>query len=191
MSILGNRVLRREDPKFLTVGGTYVADLDIPGALHLTFVRSSMAHAIITSIDTSQATAMPGVIAAYTNDDLGLANLPTIMDMTNALMASSILASGTVRYVGEPIVAIVAQSREIAADALERVVVEYEPLTVVIDPVEARKDEALLFPEVGTNTAFVLDFATTTVPKGKLEVYARKEKQLNPGWAIDASSLRN
>jgi len=158
MSILGNRVLRREDPKFLTVGGTYVADLDMPGALHLTFVRSSMAHATITSVDTSMATAMPGVVAAYTHDDLQLANLPTIMGMTNEAMTERILASGTVRYVGEPIVAIVAQSREIAADALERVVVEYEPLTVVIDPVEARKDEALLFPEAGTNTSFVLDF---------------------------------
>ena len=62
MSILGNRVLRREDPKFLTVGGTYVADLDLPGSVHLMFVRSSMAHAKIVSLDTSQAKAMPGVI---------------------------------------------------------------------------------------------------------------------------------
>ena len=158
MSILGNRVLRREDPKFLTVGGTYVADLDLPGSLHLTFVRSSMAHATITSVDTSRATAMSGVIAAYTNEDLGLANLPTIMEMTSEAMTGTVLASGTVRYVGEPIVAIVAQSPEIAADALEQVVVEYEPLTVVIDPVEARKDEALLFPDAGTNTAFTLNF---------------------------------
>ena len=116
MSILGNRVLRREDPKFLTVGGTYVADLDLPGSLHLTFVRSSMAHATITSVDTSRATAMSGVIAAYTNEDLGLANLPTIMEMTSEAMTGTVLASGTVRYVGEPIVAIVAQSREIARD---------------------------------------------------------------------------
>jgi len=158
MSILGNRVLRREDPKFLTVGGTYVADLDLPGSVHLTFVRSSMAHAKIVSIDTSQAKAMPGVIGVYTNDDLGMANFPTIMGMTNAAMTPPMLASGTVRFVGEPIVAIVAETRESAADAAEWVVVEYEPLTVVIDPVEARKDNVLLFPEAGTNTAFTLDF---------------------------------
>ena len=158
MSILGNRVLRREDPKFLTVGGTYVADLDLPGSVHLTFVRSSMAHAKIVSLDTSQAKAMPGVIGVYTNDDLGMANFPTIMGMTNAAMTPPMLASGTVRFVGEPIVAIVAESRASAADAAEWVVVEYEPLTVVIDPVEARKDNVLLFPDAGTNTAFTLDF---------------------------------
>ena len=158
MSILGNRVLRREDPKFLTVGGTYVADLDLPGSVHLTFVRSSMAHAKIVSLDTSQAKAMPGVIGVYTNDDLGMANFPTIMGMTNAAMTPPMLASGTVRFVGEPIVAIVAETRESAADAAEWVVVEYEPLTVVIDPVEARKDNVLLFPDAGTNTAFTLDF---------------------------------
>ena len=158
MSILGNRVLRREDPKFLTVGGTYVADLDLPGSVHLTFVRSSMAHAKIVSLDTSQAKAMPGVIGVYTNDDLGMANFPTIMGMTNAAMTPPMLASGTVRFVGEPIVAIVAETRESAADAAEWVVVEYEPLTVVIDPVEARKDNVLLFPDAGTNTAFALDF---------------------------------
>ena len=158
MSILGNRVLRREDPKFLTVGGTYVADLDLPGSVHLTFVRSSMAHAKIVSVDTSQAAAMPGVIGVYTNDDLGMANFPTIMGMTNAAMTAPMLASGTVRFVGEPIVAIVAVTRESAADAAEWVVVEYEPLTVVIDPVEARKDQDLLFPDAGTNTAFTLDF---------------------------------
>jgi carbon-monoxide dehydrogenase large subunit len=158
MSILGNRVLRREDPKFLTVGGTYVADLDLPGSVHLTFVRSSMAHAKIVAVDTSQAAAMPGVIAVYTNDDLGMANFPTIMGMTNAAMTAPMLASGTVRFVGEPIVAIVAATRESAADAAEWVVVEYEPLTVVIDPVEARKDQDLLFPDAGTNTAFTLDF---------------------------------
>jgi aerobic carbon-monoxide dehydrogenase large subunit len=158
MSILGNRVLRREDPKFLTVGGTYVADLDLPGSVHLMFVRSTMAHARLSSVDVSAARAMPGVIAVYTNDDLGLAKLPTVMNMTPDSMTQTLLASGTVRFVGEPIVAVVAESREMAADALEQVVVEYEPLPVVVDPVEARKDEVLLFPDAGTNTAFVLDF---------------------------------
>jgi carbon-monoxide dehydrogenase large subunit len=158
MSILGNRVLRREDPKFLTVGGTYVDDLALPGSVHVTFVRSSMAHARIVSIDSTNARAMAGVIAVYTNDDLGLAKFPTVMGMTNEAMAPSMLASETVRYVGEPIAAIVAESREIAEDALEQVVVEYDPLKVVIDPVKAITDEDLLFPDAGTNTSFSLDF---------------------------------
>ncbi len=158
MSILGNRVLRREDPKFLTVGGTYVADLALPGSVHVTFVRSSMAHARVVSVDSTNAQAMAGVLAVYTNDDLGMAKFPTVMGMTNEAMAPPMLASGTVRYVGEPIAVIVAESREIAEDALEQVVVEYDPLKVVIDPVKARTDEDLLFPDAGTNTSFSLDF---------------------------------
>jgi aerobic carbon-monoxide dehydrogenase large subunit len=75
-----------------------------------------MAHAVIQAIDISGAVAMSGVVAAYTHADLGLANLPPIMDMTPVVMTRSVLASGTVRYVGEPIVAIVAETREAAAD---------------------------------------------------------------------------
>ncbi|MGC2176057.1 MAG: molybdopterin cofactor-binding domain-containing protein, partial [Acidimicrobiales bacterium] len=158
MSILGHRVLRREDPKFLTVGGTYVADLALEGSAHLTFVRSSMAHAKIASLDLTAAKSMAGVVAVYTNDDLGLAKLPTIMEMTNEAMVPTVLATGTVRYVGEPIVAIVAETPSIGADAIEQVIVAYEPLPVVIDPVAARRDEQLLFPDAGTNVAFALDF---------------------------------
>ena len=73
MSILGNRVARREDPKFLTVGGTYVADLDLPGSLHLTFVRSSMAHAHLTSVDTTAALATaPSAVVADRADFMAL-----------------------------------------------------------------------------------------------------------------------
>ena len=75
MSILGNRVLRKEDPKFLTVGGNYVSDVHDPllsGAVHATFVRSTVAHGEITNIDTADARAMPGVVAVYTASDLGL-----------------------------------------------------------------------------------------------------------------------
>ena len=75
-SILGNRVLRKEDPKFLTTGGVYVDDMrlaELDGALHVTYVRSSVAHGRIVSIDTADALAMPGVVAIYTAEDLGLA----------------------------------------------------------------------------------------------------------------------
>lgn len=80
-SILGNRVLRKEDPKFLTTGGVYVDDLlDEPallGALHVTYVRSTVAHGNITSIDTSDATLMPGIVAVFTGKDLGLEPVPS------------------------------------------------------------------------------------------------------------------
>ena len=158
MSILGNRVLRREDPKFLTVGGTYVADLDLPGSVHLTFVRSSMAHARLVSVDTSRAESMPGVIAVYTNDDLAMANLPTVMGMTQRQDDGLHARVGHRALRGR---ADRGHRRRVARDRgrrAEQVVVEYDPLTVVIDPVQARKDENLLFPDAGTNTAFTLDF---------------------------------
>lgn len=160
MSILGNRVLRREDPKFLTVGGSYVADLDLGESVHLVFVRSSVAHARLGGVDVSEAAAALGVIAVYTDADLDLAPLPQIMGMTPEPMCPRVLASGTVRYVGEPIAAIVAESREAAADAAEMVVIDYEPLQAVVRPADAATDEVLLFPEVGTNAAFTLDFGS-------------------------------
>ena len=86
MSILGNRVLRKEDPKFLTTGGTYVDDLPLPGAAYVTYVRSTMAHATITSIDTSEAANAPGVLGIYTGDDIDLEPMAPSMPMINAAM---------------------------------------------------------------------------------------------------------
>ena len=92
-SILGNRVLRKEDPKFLTTGGKYVDDLlDEPllaTAAHVTYVRSSVAHGVITNIDTSAALAMPGVIAIFTAADLGLQPVPSPF---NPMVARGLLA---------------------------------------------------------------------------------------------------
>ena len=158
MSILGNRVLRREDPKFLTVGGSYVADLDLAGPVYLTFVRSSMAHARLESVDVTGALASPGVIAVYQNSDLDIAPLLPPMAFLNQEMTRTVLGSEIVRYVGEPVVAIVSETAAQGADAAELVVIEYDPLAVVVDPEESRRDETLLFPGAGTNLALALDF---------------------------------
>ncbi|HLN06527.1 MAG TPA: xanthine dehydrogenase family protein molybdopterin-binding subunit [Acidimicrobiales bacterium] len=174
MSILGNRVLRREDPKFLTVGGSYVGDLEMPGAAYLSFVRSTVAHARIESVDVSQARNAPGVVAVYTNEDLGIAPLPPEMVFLNQAMTRSPLASGVVRHVGEPVVAIVAETRGEGADAAELVIVDYEPLSVVVDPEEARGNEILLFPELGTNVALALDFGADETLFGDCEVVVRQ-----------------
>ncbi|MGH9169567.1 MAG: xanthine dehydrogenase family protein molybdopterin-binding subunit [Acidimicrobiales bacterium] len=160
MSILGNRVLRVEDPKFLTVGGSYVADLDLPDSTYLAFVRSTVAHAKLLTVDTADAKRMPGVLAVFDNDDLSLPKMPPAMGMTPEPMSASMLASGTVRYVGEPVVAIVAETPQQAADAAEHVVIDYDPLPAVVDPVQAHRGDVLLFPEVGTNVAFTLDFGS-------------------------------
>ena len=109
-SILGKRVLRKEDPKFLTTGGVYVDDLvdeRLAGAAHVAYVRSSVAHGTILSIDADEARAMPGVIAVFTAADLGLEPVPSAF---NPMVARTLLASDKVRYVGEPIAAVVAET---------------------------------------------------------------------------------
>ena len=98
MSILGTRVLRTEDPDLLTIGGKYVDDLVPEGALHATFVRSIMAHADVTEIDTSEAEAMPGVVAVYTAATLGLEAVPPAFPMLNAEMKRTWLAADRYRH---------------------------------------------------------------------------------------------
>ena len=126
-SILGNRVLRKEDPKFLTTGGKYVDDLlDEPllaNAAHVTYVRSSVAHGVITNIDTSAALAMPGVIAIFTAADLGLQPVPSPF---NPMVARGLLAIDKVRYVGEPIAAVITELSNQGEDAAEAVIVDYD-----------------------------------------------------------------
>src|SRR5436309_3120978 len=152
MSILGNQVVRREDPRFLTVGGTYVDDLRderLAGAGYVTFVRSTIAHARILSIDTSEAAKAPGVVGVYTFDDLGLPAVPGII-LLNQDIKRPPLATGKVRFVGEPVVAVVTEHRYQGEDAAELVYVDYEPLPVVVDAEEALKDEVVLHDDAGT-----------------------------------------
>jgi len=158
VSILGNRVVRKEDPAFLTRGATYVDDLDVPGALHLSFVRSTMAHARIASIDADAARQAPGVVAIFTAADLDIGPIAPEVPILNQQMAQPLLATDVVRFVGEPVVAILTEHRYQAADAAELVDVGYEPLPVVVDPEDAARNETLLFPDVGTNTALELAF---------------------------------
>jgi carbon-monoxide dehydrogenase large subunit len=154
MSMIGTRVLRKEDPALLTGGARYIDDIVIDGALHATFVRSVMAHATISGIDADEARAMPGVAAVYTAADLELSPRPPAMPMFNADMQRTFLASDRVRYVGEPVAVVLSETREAGADAAEFVVVDYEPLPVLTSAKESANDELLLFPEAGTNTVF-------------------------------------
>lgn len=154
-SILGNRVLRKEDPRFLTVGGKYVDDLlDEPllkGAAHVTYARSSVAHAKIRSIDISDAQNMPGVIAVYTAENLGLEPLPNAF---NPAVTRTLLASTKVHFVGEPIVAIISETREQGEDAAETVIVDYDILPALVDMEEALTSSTLIFEAAGSNAVF-------------------------------------
>ena len=151
-SILGNRVLRKEDPKFLTTGGVYVDDMHteplLAGAAHVTFVRSQMAHATILGIDISAALQAPGVIAVHTAASLGLASETSSY---NAGVSRTLLASDRVRYVGEPVAVVVTEHANQGEDAADLVVIDYEPLEVLIDIEAAMTSSTLIYPEAGSN----------------------------------------
>jgi carbon-monoxide dehydrogenase large subunit len=157
VSILGTRVIRTEDPRFLTTGGVYTDDMRLPGACHVYFVRSAVAHARIRSVDVSAALEAPGVIAAFTGADLaGLPLAPPPMPgMINVKMSQPLLATDTVRYVGEPLAVVVTESRYQGEDAADLVDVDYDVLPAVVDMTEALAEDspAVLFPEAGSNVA--------------------------------------
>jgi aerobic carbon-monoxide dehydrogenase large subunit len=157
VSILGTRVLRTEDPGFLTTGAVYTEDVQderLAGACHVHFVRSTVAHARIDGIDVSAARDADGVIAVYTGADLAAAGVRPITPsgMMNQRMTQPLLATDVVRFVGEPVAAVVTEDPYQGEDAIELVDVDYDPLPAVVDPVAARGGEpAPLFPEAGTN----------------------------------------
>jgi aerobic carbon-monoxide dehydrogenase large subunit len=153
-SILGTRVQRKEDPKFLTTGGTYVDDLDEPllaGALHVVYARSAAAHGRILSIEIETAQQMPGVVGVFTAESLGLQPVPSNF---NPMVARTLLASDKVRYVGEPVAAIVAETAAQAADAADTVFVDVDVLPALIDIEEAAGAETLLYESAGSNVVF-------------------------------------
>src|SRR5262245_62051910 len=157
-SILGHAVLRREDPEILEGGARYFDDLQIDGLLHVVFVRSTIAHAEVTAVDTSEAAGMPGVVAVYAGDDLGLEPIHGFA-MLPPVFTRPVFAKERVRFVGDIVAAVVAETRAEAVDAAEQVIVDYEPLPTVTDPEEALQDGApLLFPEHGSNLAIEFDF---------------------------------
>jgi carbon-monoxide dehydrogenase large subunit len=149
-NVIGQRVRRREDARFLTGAGTYVDNVRLPGELFLTLVRSPVAHARIAGIDASEARAIPGV-QVFTSEDLDLPEFAAPPLGVDERMNRPLLATGTVRFVGDIVAAVLTEGQAQGADAADLVDVDYEDLPVVTDPREAVKDEVLLFPDVGTN----------------------------------------
>jgi aerobic carbon-monoxide dehydrogenase large subunit len=160
-SILGNAVQRVEDPTLLTGAGKYADDLVEPGMAHIVFARSPVAHGTITSIDVSAAEAVPGVIAVYRAEDghdLGLAPFQGF-PMMPAEVNRPVFAKDRVRFVGDIVAAVVAETREAAADAADAVLVEYDPLPAVTSAAAALAPDApILFPEHGSNVCFATTF---------------------------------
>jgi aerobic carbon-monoxide dehydrogenase large subunit len=155
MSIMGTRVVRNEDPVFLSRGATYTDDLTderLTGALHLTLVRSPLAHATITSVDVEEARGAPGVVAVLTGADIDLEPVKLFGGAADG-MVRSWLAADRVRFVGEPVVAVLTEQAYQGQDAADLVEIDYDPLPAVVDLRAAASDEVLLFPEAGTNTS--------------------------------------
>jgi carbon-monoxide dehydrogenase large subunit len=150
---LGTEVRRVEDPELIQGQGTYVDNLDFPNALHLVFVRSPFAHARITGIEIEEAASAPGVRAVYTSENLSLAAQVGAIPL-NAACARPPLAVGKVRFVGDVVAAVIADTRAQAQDAAELVVVDYDPLGAVVDLEAALAPDApLQFEELGSNIA--------------------------------------
>ena len=138
-SILGTAVRRVEDRDLITGASTYVGNLALPGLLHLAFVRSPLAHGRIDGIDTAAAAAAPGVVAVYTAADLDLPAHHGLF-VLNPELPRPPLATDRVRFVGEAVAVVVGETKAAAADAIELVEVDYDPLPAAVDP-EAAFDE--------------------------------------------------
>src|SRR5689334_3546391 len=143
---MGQSVKRKEDARFLRGKGRYIDDIKLPGMVYMDIVRSPYAHATIKSIDASKALALPGVLAVITGKDLdaaGLAWMPTLMGDKQM-----VLPVDRVVYQAQEVAAVIATERYIAADAIQLVEVEYDPLPPVVDPFKAlQPDSPLVRPD--------------------------------------------
>ena len=148
---MGQRILRREDSRFLIGNGSYVENIDLPGALHAVFIRSHHAHARILEIDVSAALELPATQVFTAADvDLGPFQPPHIPGIDQR-MGRPFLAHDVVRFVGDIVAIVVSERRDVGVDAADLVRVEYEPLPAVVRPEQALAGDVLLFPEAGTN----------------------------------------
>ncbi len=162
---IGRPLRRKEDARLLTGRTQWTDSIQLPGALHMAFVRSPMAHATIASIDTSAAEAADGVIAVYTGADFPeLAGSTCVWPVTDDIVLSHYpaICTDVVRYVGDVVAVVLATDKYLAADAVERIDVDYVPLPAVVDMEAALADGAPLVHEsAGTNKCY-----TATLPCG-------------------------
>jgi carbon-monoxide dehydrogenase large subunit len=151
---VGQPIRRTEDARLLTGQGTFIADFHLPDMLHAAILRSPVAHARVMALDTRAARAVPGVRAVLTAADLG--EIPCIpMRMARAAGCENflqpVIAADRVRYAGEPLAIVLATTRAIAEDALERIEPTFDPLPVIASMDASQQEETLLFPARGTN----------------------------------------
>src|SRR5215510_10765380 len=184
-AFIGRSLERIEDLRFLRGRGEYVADVALDGMLHAAILRSGVAHGLIRRIDAAAARARPGVHAVITAQDIAQALgvpipvIPMRQEPTPQLKPyeQPVIAHGKVRYVGEPLALVVAESAALAEDALDHIEVDIEPLAAVVDRDTARANRSLLFDATGTNLAI-----TVTAVRGEADAafkrapYVRRER---------------
>ena len=156
----GASIKRSEDPRILTGAGRYVDDIKLPGMLHAAFVRSPLAHARVLSVDVSAARALPGVVAVLTGADLEAMTVPgpdalmALMGWAGPTPEFTLLATDKVRFVGDPVAVVIAESRYLAEDGCELVEVEYDDLPPVMNAAFALDPSSPpLFANLGDNIA--------------------------------------
>ena len=180
-AFVGSPIERIEDLRLLKGRGQYVDDLSPEGLLHAAILRSAVAHGRIRAIDAAAARARPGVVAVITAAEIGdsVPTIPLRQEPLPALLQyqQPVIAHRKVRYVGEPLAVVVAQSAALAEDALESILLDIEPLPAVADRAGARAGDVLLFEESGSNVA-----STLTAVRGDVErafrdaPYTRRER---------------
>jgi carbon-monoxide dehydrogenase large subunit len=155
--LVGERVRRREDPRLIQGRGTYVDDIKVAGMQHLAFKRCDIAHGRIRSIDTATAAAMDGVEAVFTGAQIADVLAPMPIGTPFPSPPHRAVAADVVRYAGEPVAVVVARDRYVARDAADAIVVDYEPLLVVVDPELAMTGKpTVIHPDFPNNLAVAL-----------------------------------
>src|SRR5713226_3470863 len=159
-ALVGSPIERIEDFRFLTGRGQYVDDLAFQDMLHAVIVRSPLAHGRIRSIDKSTALKSPGVHAVITAADIG-SSIPTIplrqeSDPAFRAFEQPVIAHDKVRYVGEPVAVVLAETPAAAEDALDAMVLDIVALPAVVDSAMSAKGDILLFESAGRNVALTL-----------------------------------
>ncbi len=167
--MIGRALKRVEDPRFLTGGARYVGDISLPGMLHAAFLRSPHAHARILRLDASAAPALPGVVLCVAGEEMARRVKPVrAASKMKEYTATDFppMALHKVRYTGEAVAAVVAESRYLAEDAVERIIVEYEPLQSVRDPEAAMETGSpILHEEAASNVLLSREFARGDVDR--------------------------
>jgi carbon-monoxide dehydrogenase large subunit len=192
---VGQAMKRKEDPRLVSGTSTYVDDVVLPGMLHMAVTRSIHAHARIKHIDVSKAQKLPGVAAVVTGEEVAAHCGPipcaaSVPNMKNALR--ELLAVGKVRFVGEPIAAVVAENNYIARDAADLIEIEYEPLPAVVNPEKAMEaGSPRLYDEFSDNIGYTFGFETGNTEEafGKADVIV-KERLINQRLAPMAMEPR-